>query len=668
MTERLAGGRFTVVRRLAQGGMGEVLLVEFAGDSALHLSAGLVVVKRVLPDHPNRAHQADLLREEGRVSLRLLHENLVETFFVDEHDGDPLIVMEFLSGRAMSQVLGQAKKLKERVPIEVSLALLRAAACGLHFAHTLQDRGRPLGLIHRDVSPANLFVTYDGRVKVIDFGVAKADDSEIRTSTGILKGKLGYMSPEHALGDELTPAADLWSLGVLFWETLCAERLFASSSPSQTLAAISERPVPPPTTLRADVPAHVVDLCMRLLERDLDQRVATGAALVDLIDRLPEASALPRVDLGGWLSGRFPEEADVGRHEAARAARMQRRVPMPLGLVEGSAQPAPSDADTPTLVIGAQAMLEAVDRLRADDETNANQAAVGSTSEELPTKPVTVGRAHGEKPGGLLADPDEPSSSNRTADAAHVTVDLSPTAVIDPEVVSAGLRPLNVPLEESSAARRVPAGTSVDTGTGFSRAGQQSTATLPVVARGGSWIPVAGVTFGVLALAMGVGFAFAAPQMSPVDVYAYRASAGHEVLVALPTHAPDPTMVRRVSMSAPVVRCAGEVPPRLCTPLELERLLRDAGVWQRASLPPMLRAQIALLLPVLIAGLGLVALAFSVPGVLVRGAGRRLVARVLLVGAAAAAIGLAVDVGALSWPGLRAWRQQPRLELPAPPP
>ncbi|MCC7069813.1 MAG: protein kinase [Deltaproteobacteria bacterium] len=659
MSEQLAGGRFNVVRRLAQGGMGEVLLAEFAGDTALRLSAGLVVVKRVLPDHPNRAHQADLLREEGRVSLRLLHENLVETFFVDEHDGDPLIVMEFLSGRAMSQVLGQAKKHKEPVPVDVALALLRAAACGLHFAHTLQDRGRPLGLIHRDVSPANLFVTFDGRVKVIDFGVAKADDSEIRTSTGILKGKLGYMSPEHALGEELTPAADLWSLGVLFWETLCAERLFASPSPSQTLSAISERPVPPPTTLRADLPAHIVALCMQLLERDLDKRVATGADLVDRIDRLPQATALPRVDLGGWLSDRFPEEADVGRHEAARGARMQRRVPMPLGLVEGSAQPAPSEAEAPTLVIGAQAMLQAVDRLRADDATNAEQAPVGSTSEELPTKPVTVQRTPGESPGSLLADPDEPSSSR----AVPMTVDLSPTAVLPPEVMSAALRPLNSPIEESSAGRRVPAGTSVETDTGFSRAGQQSTATLPVVERRGSWIAVAGLTFGLLALAMGVGFAFAAPQMTPVDVYAYRAPQGHEVLVALPSHAPDASAVRRVSMSAPVARCAGDPTPRLCTTDELERLLRTSGVWQRASLPPMLRAQVALLLPVLIAGLGLLALAFSLPALLVHSKGARTVTRVVLLAVAAAVAWYAVEAGALSWPGLRAWRQQPRLEL-----
>lgn len=658
MSERLAGGRFTVVRRLAQGGMGEVLLAEFGGDGALRLSEGLLVIKRVLPDHPNRAHQADMLREEGRVALRLLHDNLVETFFVDEHDGDPLLIMEFLSGRAMSQVLGQAKKRKEKVPVDVSLALLRAAACGLHFAHTLQDRGRPLGLIHRDVSPANLFVTFDGRVKVIDFGVAKADDSEIRTSTGILKGKLGYMSPEHALGEALAPAADLWSLGVLFWETLCAERLFAMPSPSQTLAAISERPVPPPTTLRSDLPKHIVDLCMRLLERDLRKRVATGAELVQLIDQLPEAGALSRVDLGAWLSQRFPEEADLGQSEAARCARLQRRVPVPMGLVEGAAQSVAGDDEVPTLVIGAQAMLQAVDRLRTEEpprDTAPTPPAPGSSSEAGPgPKPATA------RAGALLADPAEPSGPY----PRNLDVDLSPTDVLPADFVAQALKPLNPGLAEAeiSASRRAPMGTS----SSFSGSGQLSNTIEAAALQSTSWVAVAGLTFGVLAVAMGVGFAFAAPQIVPTEVYAYDAPAGHEVLVAAPEHAPDAQKTRRVSVASPKVRFPGEPAPRPHTAAELEGRLKGSGVWARAALPPSLRAQVAVILPVVIAGLGLLALAFSLPGLLLRRRVPRTLARVVMLGGASVGIWVALQQGALSWPGLQAWRGAPRLELSAP--
>jgi len=193
-----------------------------------------------------------MLREEARLGLRLRHENIVETLRLDEHAGEPLVVMELLAGRSMGQVLAQAKKRKENVPIEVALAVLRGAACGLHFAHTLRSAdGRALGLVHRDVSPANIFVTFDRHVKVIDFGIAKSEDSEIKTTTGILKGKLGYMSPEQAHGEgKLGAQADVWSLGVFFWEMLLAERMFYSPNPRATLMQIAYEELTPPSARR----------------------------------------------------------------------------------------------------------------------------------------------------------------------------------------------------------------------------------------------------------------------------------------------------------------------------------------------------------------------------------------------------------------------------------
>jgi serine/threonine-protein kinase len=169
--------------------MGEVLLSEFVGDN--DLTPGLVVVKRILPGpagEPPAESQIRMLREEGRLGARLLHDNIIETLRIEEDVAAPLLVIELLAGRSLAQVLGQAKKRKESVPIDVALAILRGASCGLNFAHTLRGPdGSSLGLVHRDVSPANIFVTFDGRVKVIDFGVAKSADSEIRTATGILK-------------------------------------------------------------------------------------------------------------------------------------------------------------------------------------------------------------------------------------------------------------------------------------------------------------------------------------------------------------------------------------------------------------------------------------------------------------------------------------------------
>ena len=345
--ETLANGRYVVHRRLATGGMGEVLLAEYAGDE--EVSPGLLVVKRILSAAPGLAPnegQVRMLLEEGRLGLRLLHENLVETFRTEADGDSPLLVIELLAGRSMAQILGQAKKRREHVPVDVALAILRGACCGLHFAHTLKGPdGRGLGLVHRDVSPANIFVTFDGKVKVIDFGVAKSEDSEVKTATGILKGKLGYMSPEQSIGEtKLTPQADVWSLGVFFWETLLAERLFNSPNPTATLLQISQKEIPLPRSMRADIPPAVEALALKMLRRGLDERFKSCAEVVSAIDALPGFNARA-IDVGAFVAGRFPDEAAAGAAEAARCARRRGRVWVARDAVEGTEGVDPAEED-----------------------------------------------------------------------------------------------------------------------------------------------------------------------------------------------------------------------------------------------------------------------------------------------------------------------------------
>lgn len=312
--------------------MGEVLLATYRGDHGLGISEGRVVLKRTLPRHPNRQHQNKMLLEEGRIGLRLLHQNLVETFAVDQDGEDPLLLMEFLGGKSMAQVLGAAKKQRTPLSVELALKITRDIACGLHFAHTLADNGRGLGLVHRDVSPANIFATYDGRVKVIDFGVAKAKDSEIKTSTGILKGKIGYMSPEHAGGQKLTPATDLWSVGVVLWEMLIADRLFSGTTPAVTLYQITHGEIESPQKRRPDLPSAISDLVMRLLDRDLETRIASGAELVKAIDAL--GYNLDAANVGTHLRTTFHDDAQRAAEDVRLAARRQGPA-APRGLVDG---------------------------------------------------------------------------------------------------------------------------------------------------------------------------------------------------------------------------------------------------------------------------------------------------------------------------------------------
>ena len=794
MSERLVSGRYEVLRRLAVGGMGEVLLAEFAGDD--DLSPGLLVVKRSLtgPGGDTAAEsQLQMLREEGRLGLRLRHDNIVETLRIEENGGNPLLVMELLAGRSMAQVLAQAKKRKENVPIDVALAVLRGAACGLHFAHTLKGAdGAALGLVHRDISPANIFVTFDRRVKVIDFGVAKSADSEIKTATGILKGKLGYMSPEQSIGEgTLTPQADVWSLGVFFWEMLLAERLFHSPNPTATLMQISNRELTRPSATRADVPAAVDELCMSMLTRPLDRRFKSCAAIVEAIDALPDGGGVARADLGAWLAGRFPEEADAGARDAARSARRLRARPVPQGLSDGAvAVLADDEADTGIMssdlrraLLGtepggipedtsepelATVRLDAntVEELRraslarSDDDQLATErigpellviarqqalaeATARNTPAAAPTQPsgpptvdppprappqnvatapivrpqATFAQAPLTTPAPQRAPFSPPPNFVPTAPPAGRATTAAPATPAPPTRPASGgaaapsvgpgaLAPpaANVP----TGAARIPAapgaGASAQfpppptTGTSPQAAAARAPTQTPAVptpnapstkapspnvpapqvsptsvsppngaagvlaAAETSWLAVAVATFGALVLLIGIVFSLLMPATQP-HFYAFADAGGFDVVVGDRDQAPAGAVVREiVPATNPLLRRAGAVGAAPVPGDELSAQLRMAGVWARASVPTTPRARTAALMPVLIVGLGLLALAFALPTFVVRRKGALRGVRVGGIVVVAVVIGALVQFGGLGWPGRAVTTSSPRLE------
>ncbi|MDP2343917.1 MAG: serine/threonine-protein kinase [Deltaproteobacteria bacterium] len=746
MSETLANGRYEVVRRLATGGMGEVLLAEFKGDK--EISAGLLVVKRILsvaPGQPPAEGQVKMLKEEGRLGLRLMHGNLVETFRIEEGTGSavpaagvganagPLLVIELLAGRSMAQVLGQAKKRKEAVPVDVALAVLRGSCCGLHFAHTLKSPdGENLGIVHRDVSPANIFVTFDGRVKVIDFGVAKSEDSEIKTATGILKGKLGYMSPEQSLGaGKLTPQADVWSLGVFFWEMLVAERLFSSPNPTATLLQISQKELVGPRFHRPDVPPAVEQICMTMLERDLDRRYYSCADVARAIDALPGGGGVPRVNVGAFLAGRFPDEAESGSKEASRCARMTHKAPVPQGLVDGDAGDALGDEPATTVLsadvraqlikaasaeqdvatspsglaaparlaldpraasldddaatvrvtadIVAMARAEAglrpgarVGNVAADEDLIATSAVGASTMAAVRGGPLPVNRpGPGEAsattrnplPAHTATEPQGPSISGFTTGEASAPVprpSLVPQGGTDPRRARAptAVPPPAPPISNLDRARPITNNPPQPT----------TTTTAPVAApvarpaKPTSWLAVALSTFGALVLVMGVAFSFAIARPVPRAFVAFADPAGFDVVVGDPSHAPGGQPWRLIDPLNATLLKAGDPQPKAVLPAELQARLTETGVWTRAALPATTRTKFAALLPVLIAALGLLALAFAVPAFVIGSARPRLAVRVILLLAVVGAAVVIVEDGALSWPGRAAWREQPRLE------
>jgi hypothetical protein len=682
LSETLSDGRYTVLRRLAVGGMGEVLLAEFGGDAAL--SAGLLVVKRILalaPGVPAAEGQVRMMLEEGRLGLRLQHANLVQTFRIDHDHDTPVLVIELLSGRSMAQVLGQAKKQQQPVPVDVALAVLRGACAGLHFAHTLKSAdGSFLGLVHRDISPANIFVTFDGGVKVIDFGVAKSEDSELKTATGILKGKLGYMSPEQATGGgKLTAQADIWSLGVFFWELLLAERLFNLPNPAATLMQVSTREIPRPRTQRPDIPPAVDDLVMKMLTRPLDQRFSTCAEIVAAIDAITRRPA----DIAGFLAERFPADAANGRDEAARAARPVRpgqRAPvndatsdaddlddpatsiLPAGLREQLLRASYGDDDDAATVRVDAAVLDAIRsqgqpwRTGDADNTldNVGMAHSDETDESddrtrrLPPEVIAAARGNGVRPAMPAAPPARP--------APAPTVPPTPiNEVLRVPLPSVGTSPPWRPTPAPALALHRPSPPPPP-------AAPLPPAPPPAKASAPLWASVCSAA-GVVAVAAGLAATIVVSPASPQQFFSWTDPAGFDVVVASAQHVPSGGVARRVRAEDAVLLRSGDTEPKPVDAAELKTKLEAAGVWARAALPTSPQRVAIAALPLLLVLLGAALIALGAPALLLpartpqQQAIRALLLLVTLVGGAALA-----ERGGVGWPGRQAWKAHPSLE------
>ena len=268
-------GRYQIIGRLATGGMAEVYLA-LSGDVPGFRT--LVVVKRILPHLASNAQFIRMFLDEARLAALLDHPNIVRIVEVG-HDGeDYFLVMELVQGKPLSAVLRKAAR-EHRPPSPALTAyLISQAAHGLAYAHTLTDGdGRPLGVVHRDVSPQNVLISFEGAVKMIDFGVARAFGRVAHTSPGGLKGKIDYMSPEQASAEEVDHRADVFALGVVLWEALTGRRLFRRETELATMRAIVDDPIPHPSEMAPSIPAELDAIVMRALRKRKDARFASAA-------------------------------------------------------------------------------------------------------------------------------------------------------------------------------------------------------------------------------------------------------------------------------------------------------------------------------------------------------------------------------------------------------
>jgi serine/threonine-protein kinase len=274
----------------------------------------LVVLKAMQEDLALDPDLVAMFLEEARLGARLRHPNVVQTLEVAELLGRPMIVMEYLEGESLSRVL-YAQEGRE-ITRAMKLEIVAAALEGLEYIHERTDEaGAPIGLVHRDVSPHNLFVTFDGRVKVLDFGIAKGLGSNGQARDGGLKGKIRYMAPEQMEGAAVDRRADVFSVGVILWEIATGQRLWQSRSEVNVMRAVLTEGVPPPRSASPSIPSELDDLCVKALARSPEGRYQTAAelraAILRFLEREGERMAL--ADVGEVVARAFAEKRERTR-------------------------------------------------------------------------------------------------------------------------------------------------------------------------------------------------------------------------------------------------------------------------------------------------------------------------------------------------------------------
>jgi serine/threonine-protein kinase len=392
-------GRYDVVGPLATGGMAEILLGRIVGPSGFQRP---VVIKRILPHLARDKGFMEMFLDEARIVAGIRHPNVVQVHELGHEADELFLVMEYLEGESAA---GLTKRLRANdEPLDYTLAayIVSEACAGLHAAHELVDaQGQKQNVVHRDVSPQNVFVTYSGEVKVLDFGIAVAADRVTRTEAGTFKGKFEYSSPEQCRGQRLDRRSDVFALGILLFELATGKRLFKRMGQLATLRAICEEPIIRPTELVPEFPIALQDVIMRALERDRERRYPTALELRrDLLSaiRTMTADVAPEERLAAAMKRLFSDRvleksAMLRRVEAGSvvddipAPETDTSIEIPLAIDFRSDPPPPGDApvavteklpisDIRASLYGSEALSESRAELPPAEPRRASRAVV----------------------------------------------------------------------------------------------------------------------------------------------------------------------------------------------------------------------------------------------------------------------------------------------------
>lgn len=370
---------YQVGRKIGVGGMAEVLLARQTTATGI---GKLVVLKQILPNLQQDPRFVQMFLAEAQLVSALSHPNIVEIYDIGQEAGRFRIVMEYLSGETLRRIVKNAGSKGEPVPLAIACRILLELADGLHYAHTATDgAGAPLGIVHRDVSLANIIVTYDGVPKLLDFGVAKANSHGIYTRPGQFKGKYAYCSPEQIQHQSVDHRSDLFSFGVVAHELLTGQRLFRHSTPAATIKAVMEAPLTGPRAQNPAIPEALNTLVLGLLHRDRAQRLPSADAFAAALEGVMDDHGLicTRRDLSAWICERFQPQM------VARRAMEQEVASRQAPVLSGSSPGVGSFTDLPPIPGGSLSVSVATHASRHSGAGSMVSALVSTETSRVAT-------------------------------------------------------------------------------------------------------------------------------------------------------------------------------------------------------------------------------------------------------------------------------------------
>ncbi|RME21709.1 MAG: serine/threonine protein kinase, partial [Deltaproteobacteria bacterium] len=310
MKNPIAFGKYLLLERINVGGMAEVFLARSRG---LHGFKRFLAIKKILPTMAEDKEFIQMFIDEAKIASELNHASIVQIYELGKYYDDYYISMEFVHGKDLRHIQERLMQRNEPIPLELAAFVALRICEALDYAHNKTDpSGRPLGIIHRDISPQNVIISYEGEIKICDFGIAKAANRSQKTQAGVLKGKFGYMSPEQVRGLPLDGRSDLFTVGTLLYEMVTLKRLFLGESDFSTLEKVRNADVVPPSTYNHDVPEELEEIILTALAKDVEDRFQNAAEFAERLQHFLTSRGIvsPR-ELSRFVKGLFRSEYDA---------------------------------------------------------------------------------------------------------------------------------------------------------------------------------------------------------------------------------------------------------------------------------------------------------------------------------------------------------------------